>query len=395
MTFILISSPTLMSSTFAIESIPKGEVSIKMLDDGTEIIEGNGLIGVITPDIVDATNAASIIVAPGGTLDGVGDFIFDITTGTGFRCSGSLLQDGIHVLTAAHCLADNAGVQDYIDGSGTVTFEGDLGDEAIDVVSVFIHPDFNGSTLNGNDVAVLKLVSEASADITRYDIDTNAADDIGQIIQLAGYGRSGTGTLGDILPSGTKRAGDNQHDIGGNAFLAIFGLVPGVDFTSNSQLPYDFDNGLVANDGFDFFYMVPDLGEANEVDQAGGDSGGPSFNAAGEVSGVHSYSISIRNTDGTTSDIDAIDDNDTFGEFSVDARVTTYAAWINDFTAQVVGGELLPLDTTSLLLAGVQTPMAWMMYAFSAIGVGAFLFVRNPSNIRNVKVILRDYLDRF
>ena len=60
----------------------------------------------------------------------------------------------------------------------------------------------------------------------------------------------------------------------------------------------------------------------------------------------------------------------------------------------VVGGELLPIDTTALLLAGVQTPMAWMIYAFSAIGIGAFLFTRNPNNIRNVKVILQDYLDR-
>jgi len=61
----------------------------------------------------------------------------------------------------------------------------------------------------------------------------------------------------------------------------------------------------------------------------------------------------------------------------------------------VVGGELLSIETTSLLLAGVQTPMAWMVYAFSAIGIGAFLFTRNPNNMRNIKVILRDYLDRF
>ena len=60
-----------------------------------------------------------------------------------------------------------------------------------------------------------------------------------------------------------------------------------------------------------------------------------------------------------------------------------------------VGGEYFTLDTTALLVAGLQTPMAWMMYAFSAIGIGAFLFTRNTNNIRNVKVILQDYLDRF
>lgn len=61
----------------------------------------------------------------------------------------------------------------------------------------------------------------------------------------------------------------------------------------------------------------------------------------------------------------------------------------------VVGGEIIPIDSTSLLLAGAQTPIAWMMYAFSAIGIGAFLFTRNQNNVRNVKVILQDYLDKF
>ena len=55
----------------------------------------------------------------------------------------------------------------------------------------------------------------------------------------------------------------------------------------------------------------------------------------------------------------------------------------------------MPIETTYLLLAGAQTPIAWMMYAFSAICIGAFLFTRNPNNVRNVKLILQDYLDRF
>ena len=342
MTIILISSPTLMSSTFAMESMSHDEVSIQFLEDRTEIIQGNGLIGVIKPDIVDATDAASIVVAPGGTLDGVGKFLFTLPAGN-FICSGSLMLDGRHVLTAAHCVTDGAGVIDVVPGSGTVTFEGDLGDETIAVDWIFVHPDFNGSTRFGNDIAVLELVSEASADITRYDIDTNAGDDIGQIMQLVGFGASGNGITGDIINPGTKRAGDNRHEIGGDAFLALFGLAAPGDFTSNSQLPYDFDNGLVVNDGFDFWYgVVGNLGQPNEVDQAGGDSGGPSFNAAGEVSGVHSYSISIRDQDDCTisSDIDCVDGNDTFGEFSVDARVSTYAGFINDvlFTKAEING---------------------------------------------------------
>jgi len=64
------------------------------------------------------------------------------------------------------------------------------------------------------------------------------------------------------------------------------------------------------------------------------------------------------------------------------------------FTQQV-GGELLSLDTTALLVAGITTPLAWLAYAISAIGIGAFWFARNPYNVRNVKVILEDYFERF
>ncbi len=60
----------------------------------------------------------------------------------------------------------------------------------------------------------------------------------------------------------------------------------------------------------------------------------------------------------------------------------------------MIGGELLSIDTVALLLAGLQTPAVWMISTFSALGIGAFLFMRNPYNVRNIKVILQDYLDR-
>ncbi len=62
----------------------------------------------------------------------------------------------------------------------------------------------------------------------------------------------------------------------------------------------------------------------------------------------------------------------------------------------VVGGELLPIDTTSLLLAAASSPASWLTSLTIAIlGIGAYVFTRNPNNMRNIKVILRDYLDRF
>ena len=75
-------------------------------------------------------------------------------------------------------------------------------------------------------------------------------------------------------------------------------------------------------------------------------------------------------------------------------HVTFSPAGILEIPQIPVGGEIIPIDATSLILAGAQTPSVWMVSALSALGVGAFLFTRNPSNVRNIKVILQDYLDR-
>jgi len=62
---------------------------------------------------------------------------------------------------------------------------------------------------------------------------------------------------------------------------------------------------------------------------------------------------------------------------------------------RVIGGELLPIDSTALLLAAAQSPVAWLSsLALVALGIGAYVFTRKPNNMRNIKVILRDYLDR-
>jgi len=61
-----------------------------------------------------------------------------------------------------------------------------------------------------------------------------------------------------------------------------------------------------------------------------------------------------------------------------------------------VGGEFLPIDSTALLLAAAQSPASWLAtLTIAALGIGAYVFTRNPNNMRNIKVILRDYLDRF
>jgi hypothetical protein len=77
------------------------------------------------------------------------------------------------------------------------------------------------------------------------------------------------------------------------------------------------------------------------------------------------------------------------GTFILDALVDTWSF------GKIVGGENLPIDSTALLLAAAQSPSAWVTsLAIAALGIGAYVFSRNPSNMRNIKVILRDYLDR-
>ncbi len=60
-----------------------------------------------------------------------------------------------------------------------------------------------------------------------------------------------------------------------------------------------------------------------------------------------------------------------------------------------IGGEIIPIDTTVLLLAAAQSPAAWLTsLTIAALGISAYVFTRNSNNMRNIKVILRDYLDR-
>jgi len=87
-----------------------------------------------------------------------------------------------------------------------------------------------------------------------------------------------------------------------------------------------------------------------------------------------------------------------FGTFDNWGNFNSNHAWflITGKLTTVVGGELLPIDSTALLIAAAQSPAAWMTsITFAIIGVGAYIFTRNPNNMRNIKVILRDYLDRF
>jgi len=165
------------------------------------IIETENLRAVVQPLYTTYGDPADYLTSPGGTLDGAGLLILtrsDFTVG----CTGGLLWTGEHVLTAAHCVTDDFG--NNILQSGTVTFEGDDGVQtiSIDASATKVHNKWNGNVLKGNDVAVLKLASAATTDITRYDIDRDGSDDVGAVVEKVGYGRSGNGNEGAVLGFG-------------------------------------------------------------------------------------------------------------------------------------------------------------------------------------------------
>lgn len=278
-----------------------------------------------SPRYVTAGEPDDYLVEPGTGFDGVVDLSIETTLGN-FGCSGSLLTSGLHILTAAHCLTDNFGAS--ITNGATVYFDLSAGRTAINATNFFIYPDWDGFLdfeSFGGDIAILELETEAPDVTERYDIYRDT-DEIGQIGTKVGYGLTGNGNQGDVLADGLKRSGQNIYDAPGEIFESpeFGGVIPG------AFLGYDFDNGLAANDAFGFHYGIPDLGLGlNEVNSAPGDSGGPTF-INGLIAGLTSFGDCFFYDLGecTGSDIDTVL-NSSFGEFSVDTRVSTYASWID------------------------------------------------------------------
>jgi hypothetical protein len=268
-----------------------------------------------SPYIVGAgdINNVSLYGTPRGVgYDGVGGLIVSTTAGN-FLCSGSLLQGGRYVLTAAHCVTDDFGNKNVT--SGTVTFfPNPTGTEVIpfDLSRISVHPLWTGDYFQaGYDIAVIGLAATASAGVERYDLFTGPGD-VGSDYNVAGFGRRGSFGLGATLSSGSRRQGDNTFDLAG---------IPSEGISSNILLS-DFDNGLALNDLLSYF-GAPHLGLGiNEVSTAPGDSGGPAF-IGGKIAGITSFGA----TAGPPIDIDSAL-NSSFGELNGFTRVTAYEAWV-------------------------------------------------------------------
>jgi Trypsin len=160
----------------------------------------------------------------GGFGTGSGDFtgVARITSGLG-NCSGALMADGMHVMTAAHCAASIS-----VDGLSqtvltpitpflsffTPSFSSGFADT---VTGVHLNPAttawFSGDPTFGlmYDIAVLDLATPAPSDATRYNLDLSGFAIANQsAVLMAGWGLGGFpgGAIGGT--AGDRRGGTNK-----------------------------------------------------------------------------------------------------------------------------------------------------------------------------------------
>jgi hypothetical protein len=286
-----------------------------------------------------------------------------------FICSGSLLDDRRSILTAAHCISDNLGNLNataasayFYDGSLTPPYDPDTvvwsspASTAVNVSNYFIAPGYSGAVIENDDIAVLRLSSEAPSFATSYGLYVNNL--MSTSFNVAGYGQRSNvgGNVGANQASGLLRQGDNRYEFQWSDpnFNNAFTVDPDFINGANTWVA-DFDNGLAANDAGCIIAADTNPSLANnptycnlgvgakEAAIASGDSGSPGF-VNGAIASISSYGLSFGPTYG---DINS-GLNASFGEFSGYVPVSSHVAFIE--SVKVPG----PLP-----IAGAATMFSW------------------------------------
>jgi len=292
-------------------------------------------------------NSPSVVVAYNQIVDGINlNGVVELTTSTGYGCSGSLLSDGYSILTAGHCIGSyGSPAPSYID----VYFPGSGG--PVTATTYYVDPAWTGDSTQGNDLAIVRLSQAAPSSATRYSLYTGIVTN--SPILMAGYGYGGTGTTGGCpystfeptcggssYQAGTLRQGQNRYDTTGSN--------PKVGWSDN-LLVGDFDNGTTTNNALG----STDTDIANEVDISFGDSGGPSFYGGGII-GVHDllgcFSTSDSSPCFVPPSVSTIDDS-YFGQIFADTSVPADASWIE--SAEVPEPASCSLVLLGLAVAGI------------------------------------------
>jgi hypothetical protein len=147
-----------------------------------------------------ANDASHIALANESQYDAVGVLFRNVTV---LDSSAVLIAPG-WALTAAHTEVARVPVPAI---ANTFT----IGGETRTIVDAIRHPSYS-SIEDGFDIALLELDSPINT-VTPAQLYTGtAASLVGENLTYVGYGRSGTGSTGDTIAAGTKRAGKNKGD---------------------------------------------------------------------------------------------------------------------------------------------------------------------------------------
>lgn len=243
-------------------------------------------------------------------------------TANGLAGTGTLLENGKAILTAAHLFANGI-------SNTKVTFDLATGmRKTIDAERVVIHSLYDAENVN-NDVALIWLSQSAPIDAVRSSL-YRSSDEIGKVITLVGYGLIGTGVSGSIESDGSyplRLKAENRIDNDINAISSAVGNLLAWHPLNNSQLVADFDNGTASQDALGLLTNTANLGQGVlEGIIAPGDSGGPAF-IASQIAGIASYGASISKQ-GIHPDIDDVT-NSSYGEIAAWQRVSYYQQWID------------------------------------------------------------------
>ena len=295
--------------------------------------------------VVTSDDYGTHVTTPGEDMFGINhDGVAQILMNGNFGCTGALLEGGMHVLTAGHCL-NNANVVTI-----TVRFTLESGQIDIEAHLWQPHPDFG--SISGTDVGIITLSERAPPEIPRYSPLRALGSEIDNPNVLFGYGVTGYAGTGRDTRDGAKRGGRNLYEATGDTPSINSAIVGGSE--DELWLFSDFDSGLEANDGFGLHFGKADLGFGDdEVYASSGDSGAPIFVSnpfgfviAGVVSGGTRFNGSPN------SDLDDTV-NATWGQFSRDARISSprNLSFIDSFTSSVLEPQPISNVTTSL---GIQ-----------------------------------------
>ena len=300
--------------------------------------------------VAGANFNAALYSTPKGTgYDGVAALFIQHSDGNAYLCSGALLSGGLNVLTAAHCLTNEFGVNIttsvlaifFTPGQPATTRE------IIASSSTVVNPAYTGQVVDAHDVAIVRLGAAPSLGILNSAYSLYLGDPFGQTGRAVGSGATGTGVTGATQGGGfqlaDRRTGINAIDFSwtdarfGGFFDGYFGTADPYGLLA------DFDNATAARNSSCILTGLQGLGftwgsnrpcgggfGTSEVILGGGDSGGPLF-VGNQIAGVASYGLSFGTGVGDSDNVL----NSTFGEFAGWSSTAYNAAWIAQATTAV------------------------------------------------------------